>query len=85
MKKIGVEKGLSNVAGYLITNGYTVEVLSDSIDTNMQKLSEYDCIVTSGVNTDMLGISDTATNAAVINAKGLTPTEVKDRIDSMQG
>lgn len=85
MKKIGVEKGLANVAGYLITNGYAVEMLSGSIDSNMEKLSNYDCIVTSGANTDMLGISDTATKAPVINAKGLSPNEVKDRIEGLQG
>lgn len=85
MKKIGVEKGLANVASHLIRNGYTVEMLSGSIDDNMEKLSGYDCIVSSGVNTDMLGISDTATKAPVINAKGLSPTEVMDRINTMQG
>lgn len=85
MKKIGVEKGLANVASHLIRNGYTVEMLSGSIDDNMNKLPGYDCIVTSGLNTDMMGVSDTATKAPVINAKGLSPTEVMDRISSIQG
>lgn len=82
MKKIGIEKGLANVAGYLISNGYTVEMLSESIDKNKDKLSGYDCIVTSGVSTDSFGFSE---EAPVINANGLTPTEVMDRINTMQG
>lgn len=81
MKKIGVEKGLSNVAGYLIKEGYTVEALSESIDDNIPKLKDLDAIVTAGYNTDMLGISDTETKAPVINAKGLTPEEVKSSIE----
>lgn len=81
MKKIGIEKGLSNVAGYLIKEGYSVEALSESIDNNISKLSGLDAIVTAGYNTDMLGISDTETKAPVINAKGLTPEEVKSRLE----
>lgn len=81
MKKIGVEKGLSNVAGYLIKEGYSVEALSESIDNNISKLSGLDAIVTAGYNTDMLGISNTETKAPVINAKGLTPEEVKGRLE----
>ena len=81
MKKIGIEKGLSNVAGYLIKSGYTVESLSGSIDENIKKLSGLDAIVTAGYNTDMMGISDTETKAPVINARGLTPEEVKNRLE----
>lgn len=81
MRKIGVEKGLSNVVDYLTNEGYTVEVLSESIDNNISKLGSLDAIVTAGYNTDMLGISDTETNAPVINAKGLSPQEVKSILD----
>lgn len=81
MRKIGVEKGLSNVVDYLTDEGYSVEVLSESIDNNIPKLKEFDAIVTAGYNTDMLGISDTETKAPVVNAKGLTPQEVKAQIE----
>lgn len=82
MKKIGVEKGLSNVVDYLTGEGYTVEVLSESIDNNISKLGSLDAIVTAGYNTDMLGISDTETKAPVINARGLTPEEVKNMLEN---
>ncbi|NLK44967.1 MAG: YkuS family protein [Tissierellia bacterium] len=81
MRKIGVEKGLSNVVDYLTNEGYSVEVLSESIDNNIPKLKEFDAIVTAGYNTDMLGISDTETQAPVVNAKGLTPEEVKAQLE----
>lgn len=81
MRKIGVEKGLSNVVDYLTNQGYSVEVLSESIDKNIPKLKDLDAIVTAGYNTDMLGISDTETKAPVVNAKGLTPEEVKAQLE----
>lgn len=81
MKKIGVEVGLTNVADFLKNEGYSVEILSESIDNNIPKLDGLDAIVTSGMNTDMLGISDTETKAPVISANGLTPQEIKSRIE----
>jgi len=81
MKKVGIEKGLGNIADYLTSEGYSIEVLSESIDNNIPKLRGLDAIVTAGYNTDMLGISDTETKAPVVNAKGLTPEEVKARIE----
>lgn len=84
MKKIGVEVGLTNVSDFLQKEGFSVEILSESIDDNINKLIELDAIVTSGMDTDMLGISDTQTKSPVINANGLTPQEIKSRIDELK-
>lgn len=81
MKTIAVEKGLSNVVDYLSREGYTVEILSESIDNNTSTLGRYDAIITADYNTDMLGIADTETKVPVINASGLTPEEIKNMID----
>ena len=81
MKTIAVEKGLSNVADYLSREGYTVEILSESIDNNASRLDRYDAIVAADYNTNMLGYADTSTKVPVINASGLTPQEIKNMID----
>lgn len=81
MKKIGVEKGLSNVADFLTNEGYSVENLDGSIGENLSFLQGLDAIVTSGLDTNMFGYSNAKTKAPVINANGLTPQEVKDMID----
>ncbi len=81
MKKIGVEKGLDNVAEFLTNEGYSVQMLSESIDDNISKLDGLDAIVAAGYNTNMLGYSDTETRAPVVNASGLSPQEVKDMLD----
>ncbi|WFA08265.1 YkuS family protein [Tissierella sp. Yu-01] len=84
MKKVAIEKGLDNVARHLINQGHQVVMLSGSIDENMKNLNSYDCIVTSGLNKDALGISETLTEAPVINANGMSPEEVAERLNSFQ-
>ncbi|MDF2881595.1 MAG: hypothetical protein K0R54_2152 [Clostridiaceae bacterium] len=81
MKKIGVEKGISMIADYLSSQGYSVETLGETFENNASKYGNLDAIVTADYNTDMMGFSDTSTKIPVINASGLTPEEVKNRID----
>lgn len=81
MKKIGVEKGLSMIADYLSSQGYSVETLGETFENNISKYGNLDAIVTADYNTDMMGFSDTSTKVPVINASGLTPEEVKKSID----
>lgn len=80
MNKIGVEKGLSNIASYLNSQGFSVEILSDEIGSNTTKYGNLEAIVTSGLNSNMLGIHDTSTKIPVINADGMTQEEVKNEI-----
>lgn len=81
MKKIGVEKGLTNVADYLKNQGYKVEILSENIEDNIAKYDNLDVIVTADYNSNMMGFSDTSTSIPVITASGLTAEEVKNMID----
>jgi Uncharacterised protein family (UPF0180). len=80
MNKIGVERGLSNIASYLNSQGFSVELLSDEVGGNTAKYNNLDAIVTSGLNSNMLGIHDTSTKVPVINADGMTQEEVKNEI-----
>ncbi len=77
MQKIGVEKGLSMIADYLSSEGYSVQTLNGDIDNNGSKYENLDAIVTTDYNTDMMGFSDTSTKVPVINASGLTQEEIK--------
>ncbi|MDP4143811.1 MAG: YkuS family protein [Bacillota bacterium] len=81
MKKIGVEEGLKNVSDYLRSQGYSVQDLSPSIENNSSKLNGLDAIVTSDLNTNMLGFFDPETKIPVINASGMTAEDVKREID----
>lgn len=81
MKKVGIEKGLRNVADYLSNEGYTVQELSGPIKENLSKLDGLDVVVTSGFDTDMMGNSTTETKTPVVNADGLTPQQVRSMIE----
>ncbi|MDP4180085.1 MAG: YkuS family protein [Bacillota bacterium] len=81
MKKIGVEKGLSNVADYLSSKGYSVQLLGENLEKNVTKCDNLDAIVMADYNTNMMGISDISTSIPVINASGLTAEEVKNMLD----
>lgn len=72
--KIGVEDNLRPVKKYLSRKGY--EVCSIKEDT----LESFDAVVISGMSENFLGMQDTETGAPIIDATGLTPEEVYDRI-----
>lgn len=81
MKAIGVEKGLTNVAQYLESQGYSVQILGENMQSNVVKYDNLDAIVAADYNSDMMGFSDTLTKVPVINASGLSAEEVKKMID----
>lgn len=81
MKKIGVEKGLSTIADYLSSQGYSVQILGEDLWSNASKSSDLDVIVSADYNTNMMGFSDTSTKVPVINASGLTGEEIKNLIE----
>ena len=75
--KIAIEPALSNVKSYLTENGY--DVVSMTSD-----LRGYDAIVVTGLSKNLLGIQNTDTKAVVINADGLTPQEIANRLNDIQ-
>ncbi|MDV3428157.1 MAG: YkuS family protein [Bacillota bacterium] len=81
MKKIGVEKGLNTIADYLSSEGYSVEILGEDLQSSIEKCDDLDVIVSADYNTNMMGISDTSTKVPIINASGLTEEEIKDMIE----
>ena len=81
-RKIAVEQSLTPVKDFLAQKGYSV----DSIDFNREytnSLDKYDAVVITGRNENFLGVQDTNTKAAVINAEGLTAEQICSRIEKM--
>lgn len=79
--KIAVEQNLTPVKDYLTGKGYQVECITFN-DQSFTKLKDYDAIVVTGLKNDFLGMQDTMTGAAIINATGMTPEEVEKEIES---
>ncbi len=75
MHKVAIEDTLQNVKEYLVSKGYDVVNLD-------QQTSHVDAIIISGQDKDVLGMEDITTSAPVINAEGLTPNEVYQRLSN---
>lgn len=83
--KIGIEKSLNNVKAELEQNNLQAVVMNNSKQDSKRELNQYDAIVSSGQDSNFLGMHDTKTKTPVINATGKTAeeicSEVKDRLE----
>lgn len=80
--KIGIEKSLNNVKEYLEQNNLQAVVMDDSKKDSKRALKKYDAIVSSGLDSNFLGMQDTMSKTPVINADGKTVEEVYNEIKS---
>ena len=74
-RKVAVENSLTNVSDYLRSQGYDVTNLQSNAN-----LDGYDAIVVSGQDKDFMGMEDTLTKSAVVDARGNTPEEVYNQL-----
>jgi hypothetical protein len=81
MKNIGIQKELSTVRDYLKENGFNVYEVDTTNITSDTTLKSFDAVVVSGANDNLMGIDDTSTKMPVINADGLTPTDIADALN----
>lgn len=72
--KIAVEEQLQNVKEALKESGFKVVALKEGNMDNVQ------CCVISGQDDNVMGITDTLTEAPVINVRGMTAEEAVQRI-----
>lgn len=79
--KVAVENSLSPVSDYLSKQGCEVESL-DRVQKQNQNQSGYTAVVISGMDQNLMGMQDIQMNCPVINADGLTPQEIYDRIQT---
>ncbi|HEY9576663.1 MAG TPA: YkuS family protein [Pseudobacillus sp.] len=75
-KRIAVEQSLTNVTQALQAKGYDVVDLKSAED--LKNCSA--CVVT-GIDSNVMGIHDTLTEAPVIEANGLSADEVCQKIE----
>lgn len=81
MKHIAVEKGLGNISDYLSDYGYEIYEIDAAQKDNKDFIVGFDAVVLTGLNTNFIGVQDTYGNAPIIEAKGLSPKDVKDAIE----
>lgn len=72
MARIAVEPSLTDVKQLLQENGHEV--------VNMDQATNCSCCVVTGQDLNVMGMSNTSTNASVINAEGKTAREIVDQV-----
>ncbi|UOF89253.1 YkuS family protein [Fodinisporobacter ferrooxydans] len=83
MKKVCVESNLSPMQEYLSNQGCQVETLdANSIQNASANSTSYSAIVISGADQNLMGMQSVQCGCPVINASGLTPEQVYNRIQS---
>ena len=82
MKNIGVEKDLSSVFDYLKDNGYNVKKFDNSQKNNKDFIDGFDAVVICGLDENITGDETTISKASIIDARGLSPVEIKREIDT---
>ncbi|MEI2665194.1 YkuS family protein [Rossellomorea sp. LJF3] len=75
--RIGVEQSLTNVVEALRAQGHEVVELKQESDAN-----GCDCCVVTGMDTDVMGIQNIATQGPVIEASGLSADQICQEVES---
>ena len=77
MPKIGVEQSLTDVQQALQQKGYDVVQL-----TNENDAKGCDCCVVTGIDNNVMGISNSVTAGSVIEASGMTADQICQQVES---
>ncbi|MFE8699487.1 YkuS family protein [Cytobacillus sp. FJAT-54145] len=76
MAKIGVEQSLTNIQQALREQGHDVIELRQNTDAE-----GCDCCVVTGLDSNVMGMSDVSTQGSVIEANGLSAEEVCRQVE----
>ncbi|USK72923.1 YkuS family protein [Peribacillus frigoritolerans] len=77
MSRIGVEESLTNIQEALREKGFDVVEIKQEAD-----VKNVDCCVVTGLESNVMGISDTSLKASIIEASGLTADEVCREVEN---
>jgi hypothetical protein len=75
-KRVAVSDGLSPVKRLLYQEGFDVVNLESNARISEQGMGDYDAVVVSGLDDNMMGMQDISGRAVVINAAGKRPEEI---------
>lgn len=82
LKKVAIQKGLTDVEDYLRSEGYDVQGFDNYNEKNSSYYEKFDAVVVSGQDKDFLGMEKTSTKVSAIDADGMTPQQVKEQIEA---
>lgn len=81
-KKVAVSDGLTPLKQVLHSAGYDMVNLESKADISKKGMGDYDALVISGMDDNMLGMQDISGRAPVINAAGKDPDEILKELQS---
>ncbi|MET3683320.1 hypothetical protein ABID56_001415 [Alkalibacillus flavidus] len=76
MARIAVENSMADLQQALAEQGYEV------IKLEGEQVPDCDCCCVSGQDNNMMGMSDKATNAPVVNCHGMSTDEAVDAVNA---
>ncbi|MFZ5353006.1 MAG: YkuS family protein [Bacillota bacterium] len=82
MKKIAIERTLTDVRSLLEDNNFRVDILDSTNKASSGSLNQYDAIVVTGADENLMGIQNVVTNTQIINAEGKTAEEIYQEINN---
>lgn len=81
MKKIAIERNLSNIENYLRNEGYEVQEIDEKMKNDESYFEKFDAIVLNDISRNIMGFEDVVTSIPTIDAVGMTPEQVRRIID----
>ncbi len=79
---IAVSESLSPLKRVLHQEGYEVINLENEAEISKRDVTEYDAVVVSGMDLNMMGMQDISGRAIIINATGKKPHEIVEELRS---
>ena len=81
-RRVAVSDSLSPLKQMLHRAGYDVVNLENEAVLSETGMSEYDAVVVSGVDVNLMGMQDISGRSVVINATGKSPLEILEELRS---
>ncbi|MCK8826786.1 YkuS family protein [Natroniella acetigena] len=76
MSRIAIEGDLTNIKEELQATDHEI------VNLNQENLQNADAIILTGADNNTMNITDTETNAQIINAQGMSPEQVREQLEN---